>query len=46
MRALNAVEFDKPELTEEERHTLRSLYVADRERLEKLLGRKIEAWPR
>lgn len=46
VKALNAVEFDKPELTEEERHTLRSLYAADRERLEELLGRKIEAWPR
>lgn len=46
IRALNAVEFDKPELTEEERRTLGSLYAADREKLEGLLGRKIEAWPR
>lgn len=46
VKALNAVEFDKPALTQEERLALRTFYAADREKLEALLGRKIEAWPR
>jgi hypothetical protein len=46
VKSLNAVEFRKPPLTEEERAALRQYYAGDRERLERLLGRKIEAWPR
>lgn len=45
VKALNTVAFDKPELSEQQRHALRRFYAADRERLEKLLGRKIGAWP-
>lgn len=46
VKSLNAVDFRKPPLTEEERAALRQYYAGDRERLERLLGRKIEAWPR
>lgn len=45
VKSMNAMEFSKPALTDEQRDELRAYYAADRERLETLLGRKIEVWP-
>lgn len=46
VKSLNAMGFDKPALTAQERAILRSFYAEDREKLERLLERKIDAWPR
>lgn len=46
VKSLNAMDFRKPSLTAEERSTLRRYYAGDRGKLEGLLGREIEAWPR
>lgn len=46
VKSLNAMDFRKPPLTAEERSALRRYYAGDRGKLEGLLGREIEAWPR
>ena len=46
VKQANSVEFSKPPLPQHLRDDLNAFYAEDREKLEALLDRKIETWPR